>query len=209
MAAPLPNSPSTLHPNVSTSQTVPTFYTPDYQVEYNYSGENTSIHSKSALSSTPSGVLTSTTTSYSSHGYDNLSQQYSHTGSAHADNYMSVLSSFLSKKKSREARSFFLMENGNGNVYTFLINFLLCLGLPEKSPIYTYQSTKNMKNPLASIYGITIECPDGLPTGQIPGQAGASHILAAFATIKPQIEFNSDSFKQFLTRWILVTNTPF
>ncbi|RPA90813.1 hypothetical protein L873DRAFT_1848586 [Choiromyces venosus 120613-1] len=102
MATPLPDSPSTLHPDDSASQTVPTFYTPDYQVEYNYSGQNTSIHSQSALSSTPSGLLTPITTSHSGHGYDNLSHQYSHTGSAHDDNYMCVPSSFLSKKKSRK-----------------------------------------------------------------------------------------------------------
>ncbi|RPA90814.1 hypothetical protein L873DRAFT_1753156, partial [Choiromyces venosus 120613-1] len=66
-----------------------------------------------------------------------------------------------------------------------------------------------MNNHLASIYGVTKECPDGLLTRQISGQGGTSHILVVFATIKPQIEFNLDSFKQFLTYWIFITNTPF
>lgn len=66
--------------------------------------------------------------------------------------------------------------------------------------MYTDQSTKNMNNHLAAIHGITKEYPDGQPAGQRLGEAGGSRILAAFATMKPQFEFNSDSFKQFLTR---------
>ena len=65
-----------------------------------------------------------------------------------------------------------------------------------------------MNNHLA-LHGVTKEYPEGPPPGQALGQAGASRILAAFATIKPQFEFNSDTFKQFLTRWVFVTNTPF
>ena len=34
------------------------------------------------------------------------------------------------------------------------------------------------------------EYPEGPPPGQALGQTGASHILAAFTTIKPQFECN-------------------
>ena len=66
-----------------------------------------------------------------------------------------------------------------------------------------------MNNHLLVTHGVTKEYPNGPPIGQSLGQAGESGILAAFATIKPQFEFNSDTFKQFLTRWVFVTNTPF
>ena len=93
-------SPSALHPDDSVSQTIPTFFGSDYQVGYHYSGENTSIPSEYALSSTPSGLLTSLLIGTSSH--DNLSHQYSHIGPEQTSNYPGIPSPFLSKKKSRK-----------------------------------------------------------------------------------------------------------
>jgi len=66
-----------------------------------------------------------------------------------------------------------------------------------------------MNNHLVISHGITTDHPDGLPAGQAAGHAGEPRILAAFATVKPQFEFTSDTFKQFLTPWVFVTNTPF
>ena len=114
------------------------------------------------------------------------------------------------------------MENGSGNVLV-VSNRLFLSGLQTTKPnfysistgprsrglIYTDQSTKNMNNHLAFSHGITKEYSDGPPTGQHLGEARESCIVAAFATVKPQFEFNSDTFKQFLTRWVFVTNTSF
>ena len=108
--------------------------------------------------------------------------------------------------------SFLQMGNGSGNVLavssclflsylqtTKTNSYSFTKGPCGRGPIYTDQATKNMNNHLSFSHGITKEYPDGPPPGQSFGHAGESHILAAFATVKPQFEFNSDTFKQFLT----------
>lgn len=66
-----------------------------------------------------------------------------------------------------------------------------------------------MNNHITFRHGITEEYPNGPPEGQGIGHAGESRVLATFATLKPPFEFNYDTFKQFLTRGVVVTNTPF
>ena len=66
-----------------------------------------------------------------------------------------------------------------------------------------------MNNHLANIHGVTKKYPEGHPIAHTPGQASSSRIVAAFASMKPQFEFNSNTFQRFLIRWIFVTNTPF
>jgi len=51
-----------------------------------------------------------------------------------------------------------------------------------------------MNNHLANIHGVRKEYPEGHPTGHTPGQGSSSRIVAAFASMKPQFEFNCDSF---------------
>ena len=85
------------------------------------------------------------------------------------------------------------------------------LGPKGRGPSYSDVSTKNMNLHLSSVHRITKENPE-IPGGSGLGSASSqanSRILAAFAHQTPKIQFNSDVFKQLLTRWIYVTNSAF
>ena len=88
------------------------------------------------------------------------------------------------------------------------MNFIFPLGPKGRGPSYSDVSTKNMNLHLASVHRITKENPE-IPGGSVPGSQANSRILAAFAHQAPRIQFNSDVFKQLLTRWIYITNSAF
>ncbi|KAG0633520.1 hypothetical protein HOY80DRAFT_1005941 [Tuber brumale] len=86
--SPLLDSPSTPHPDDPLSQTIPAFTDPVQQVRYSCSGENISAHTRSPLSSAPSGPLIPTPLSNS--GRDNISRRYSHVRAEAVDTRSSV-----------------------------------------------------------------------------------------------------------------------
>ncbi|KAG0138285.1 hypothetical protein HOY82DRAFT_534942 [Tuber indicum] len=97
-SSPLHRSPSTLHPDDSASQTVPSFFDSGFQIGLNYAGEAVTAPASSVLSSAPSGLLTPTAASNSVE--DSESRLFSHSGPGGA--YPSIPASFLTKRKSRK-----------------------------------------------------------------------------------------------------------